>query len=116
MNQPFDLRFPVGYQLMLQLVWGLCVVCFCGRLVVSGQSTVPASSGQFLKAHQVEEKQMRGGETHPYPLELPVGHYLKLVVEQKGIDVEVVLAGPDGVVVCQVDGPNGTRARNICPG
>lgn len=110
MTQPTALRVLLDNRQMVGLVvWLFLGVIVCNPSLGLAQSAASETPPQFIKAHQVEEKQMRGGENHQYLLELPVGHYLKLVVEQKGIDVNVVLAGPDGAVMCQVDSPNGTQ-------
>ena len=49
------------------------------------------------------------GEKHTYPLKLKANDYLKLTVEQQGIDVVVRLVGPDGKTIQEVDSPNGTQ-------
>src|SRR5262244_1981050 len=53
------------------------------------------------KAQQLEpgkpiERELVGGESHSYQLALDAGQYVKLVVDQRGIDVAVRLSGPDG--------------------
>ncbi|HKR60131.1 MAG TPA: CHAT domain-containing tetratricopeptide repeat protein [Pyrinomonadaceae bacterium] len=55
------------------------------------------------------EQELKGGEFHTYRVKLEAGQYLKVVVEQKGIDVVVMLFGPDGKQVTEVDSPNGTQ-------
>lgn len=52
-------------------------------------------------------RELRGGESHRYPLQLEAGQYLRAVVRQHGIDVVVRLLGPDGAPVAQLDSPNG---------
>jgi CHAT domain-containing protein/Tfp pilus assembly protein PilF len=49
---------------------------------------------------------MAGGETHLYRVTLGVGQYLRVVVEQKGIDVAVTLISPGGARLLEVDSPN----------
>ncbi|MBI4749735.1 MAG: hypothetical protein HY774_14705 [Acidobacteria bacterium] len=74
------------------------------------QSTVP---GPTSKAQDVrlpaEPQTLNPGEKHTYPLTLNTNDYLKLVVEQHGIDVVVRLIGPDGKLIQEVDSPNGTQ-------
>ncbi|MBX7220547.1 MAG: CHAT domain-containing protein [Blastocatellia bacterium] len=70
----------------------------------------PTESADFqLIPGKPFERELKGGETHRYPLQLKADDYLKLVVEQKGIDVVVRLLGPDGKVNQEVDSPNGTQ-------
>ncbi|HEX6900353.1 MAG TPA: CHAT domain-containing protein [Thermoanaerobaculia bacterium] len=49
------------------------------------------------------EREIRGGETHVYPVELQAGQFLRVVVEENRLDLEVRLIGPDGKVQTGVD-------------
>src|SRR5439155_20768978 len=42
------------------------------------------------------ERELAGGQTHTYQIKLTAGQFLRVVVEQKGIDVAVALVAPDG--------------------
>lgn len=53
------------------------------------------------------ERELAGGQTHRYQVNLTAGQFAHLSVEQKGIDVVVKLFAPDGVLVTEVDSPNG---------
>ncbi|MDT5296307.1 MAG: hypothetical protein QOJ76_3187 [Acidobacteriota bacterium] len=55
------------------------------------------------------ERELKGGQSHAYRLALETGQYMRLVVNQKGIDVVVTLFGPDGRKVSEVDSPNGSE-------
>src|ERR1044072_7149287 len=52
------------------------------------------------------ERELKGGESHAYSISLAAGHFLHALVEQKGIDVEVILSGPDGRQLSVADSPN----------
>jgi CHAT domain-containing protein len=54
-----------------------------------------------------ELRELRGGESHRYPLDLEAGQSLRAVVRQDGIDVVVRLLAPDGAPGAQLDSPNG---------
>jgi tetratricopeptide (TPR) repeat protein len=58
----------------------------------------------------VEQKgrELAGGQAHAYRLEVGQGQAVRGTVLQRGIDVVVVLRGPDGQVAVEVDSPNGT--------
>lgn len=56
-----------------------------------------------LKQGQVIERELAGGEAHTYRIAPASGQYLKVVVEQKGIDVMVRIVGPDGKKLTEVD-------------
>ena len=55
------------------------------------------------------ERQIGGGQTHRYSIRLEAGQLLDATVEQKDVDVAVVLLGPSGETVLEVDSPNGTN-------
>jgi CHAT domain-containing protein/Tfp pilus assembly protein PilF len=60
-----------------------------------------------LKVGAPVERELKAGEMHAYIVNLASGQYLRVVVEQKGIDVVVRLFGPDGQKLTEVDSPNG---------
>ena len=55
------------------------------------------------------EKELSGGQSHSYRLQLAKGQYVHVVVDQRGIDVVVALYGPEGKKLTEVDSPNGTQ-------
>lgn len=58
---------------------------------------------------------LKGGETRAYLFDLPSGWLADLVVEQKGIDVEVSLSAADGRRLAGVDSPNGAWGPEPLP-
>ena len=52
------------------------------------------------------ERELKGGETHSYRVSLKANQFLHAVVEQKEIDVLIVLFGPDGKQISESDSPN----------
>ena len=55
------------------------------------------------------ERELAGGQSHSYQLTLAADQYLRLVVDQRGIDVVVKLFGPDGKEMLEADGPTGAQ-------
>ncbi|HWS88042.1 MAG TPA: CHAT domain-containing tetratricopeptide repeat protein [Pyrinomonadaceae bacterium] len=53
------------------------------------------------------ERELKGGEAHSYGINLAAGQFLRALVEQKGVDVEVLVSGPDGRQLSAADSPNG---------
>ncbi len=51
-------------------------------------------------------RELSGGQSHSYQITLAQGQYLEAIVEQRGIDVVVVVFAPDGKKVLEVDSPN----------
>ncbi|MBX7218651.1 MAG: CHAT domain-containing protein [Blastocatellia bacterium] len=70
-------------------------------------------SPRFLFQNALEpgkpvERELAGGASHTFALPLETNQYVALVVEQKGIDVVVVVSNPAGKQLCEMDSPNGT--------
>jgi hypothetical protein len=60
------------------------------------------------------ERELVGGQAHSYQMTLAAGQYVKLVVEQRGIDVVVKMLGLEGKQISQFDAENqdaGARDR-----
>lgn len=78
--------------------------------VLVGVSQAPASpnqeKAQTLPTFSAQERELKGGETHSYRIALTEGQFLYAVVEQKEIDVSVVLFTPDGKQIAKTDSPN----------
>jgi CHAT domain-containing protein/Tfp pilus assembly protein PilF len=53
------------------------------------------------------EEEIKGGEGHPYELELKAGEYVHVVVEQKEIDLVLQRVDGDGELLRSVDSPHG---------
>jgi CHAT domain-containing protein/tetratricopeptide (TPR) repeat protein len=66
-----------------------------------------------LEVGKPAERQMAGGQVHRYRLSLSEGEYLRLVVEQMGIDVVAAIFDPEGKEICRIDSPNGARGPEI---
>lgn len=64
----------------------------------------PIPSPIPLIAGTTVEAELAGGGTHLYRLDLPPGHFADLVIDQRGIDVQVRLTAPEPYPV--VDSPN----------
>lgn len=55
------------------------------------------------------KRELEGGGTHLFRLSINAGQYVRVVVEQQGIDVTVALVAPDKERLIEVDSPNGNR-------
>jgi CHAT domain-containing protein/Flp pilus assembly protein TadD len=51
----------------------------------------------------IQERELRGGETHVYPVDLQAGQFLRVKVQEQGIDLAVRLLDPKGAVVTGMD-------------
>ena len=77
-------------------------------VLIQGQLNLPEQIQQLAQRAPIE-RSMQGGEVHKYQVTLSTGQYLKVVVDQRGVDVVVTAFRPDGVKMSEVDSPNGTQ-------
>ncbi len=63
---------------------------------------------QTLEPNELIVRRLKGGESHSYHILLEANQFLRVSVEQLGIDVEVSLYAPDGKLLEERDRPNGT--------
>jgi len=75
-------------------------------LVSTGSAQTSSMIGSLEPGTPIE-RELAGGQTHEYRIELLSGQYFHVVVDQRGIDVVVALSGPNGNQITEVDSPNG---------
>jgi hypothetical protein len=66
------------------------------------QDVIPLEPGKAAV-----ERELAGGQSHAYQITLAAGQYLLVIVDQKGVDVVVLLFDPEGKELTRVDSPNG---------
>lgn len=86
----------------------LLLTFFLLQVLTNGQPNTPGEFQQLSQGRPVE-RVMQGGDLHKYQVPLSAGQYLKVVVEQRGVDVVVAALGPDSTKISEVDSPNGTE-------
>src|SRR5688572_4596560 len=70
------------------------------------QEPKPADMGELTPGPLLEQE-LAGGKSHSYRVRLAANQYLKVVVNQKGIDVVVLVFGPEGRKLTEVDNTGG---------
>lgn len=70
---------------------------------------VAQSEPQELRLNAPVEADLAGGESRLYTLNVRAKQFFRVVVEQWGIDVELILSDPQGKQAATVDRPNGWR-------
>src|SRR5262245_4690192 len=60
-----------------------------------------AEEAQALDPGRSIERELSNGQSHSYRIALDAGQYLRVYVEQQGIDVTVALLAPGGKVVAE---------------
>jgi CHAT domain-containing protein/Tfp pilus assembly protein PilF len=57
------------------------------------------------------KRELAGGHSHTYQIRLRAGQFLKVIVEQQGIDVVVQLSGPGGEQIAEFDGEGRSQGQ-----
>jgi CHAT domain-containing protein/tetratricopeptide (TPR) repeat protein len=105
------------YLAILKHTWGLRhhLTCTGLLLLLTSSLLTPALAKQsdnnihLLEMNKPLERELPGGQSQSYRITLTAGQYIRVVVDQRGIDVVVSLFGPDGKQIVEVDSPNGTQ-------
>lgn len=79
------------------------------RAARAAKTTVESAADRRLEFGAASGGTLAGGERHLHTIQAPAGHYLRIVVAQQGIDVEVALLSASEDVLVRVDNANGTR-------
>ena len=82
------------------------LVCLAACVGIRGLPAWAAEDRPLRPGVSIEDR-IRGGEKHWFLIEAAAGQFLHVAVEQKGIDVAVVLLAPDGHQLAQSDLQNG---------
>jgi len=87
-----------------------CVLVSCAGRCVFAQATRARTLSQTQQARpqpaQPIERDFAGSEIHSYGMTLAQGQFIRAVFDQRGIDVVVILSGPDGRELLRVDSPS----------
>src|SRR5262245_45778370 len=76
-----------------------------------GEKLQDNTQPQRLEGGKTIERDLSGGESHLYEISMAAGQYLRLVVDQRGIDVVVALFTPDGKKAIEVNNPYGSEGE-----
>jgi CHAT domain-containing protein/tetratricopeptide (TPR) repeat protein len=74
------------------------------QVPASERSATPSAQDSIsLEPGKPVERELSGGQSHSYKVTMISGQYLRVVVEQRGIDVAVALFAPDGKKISEAD-------------
>src|SRR5262249_42831228 len=98
--------------MMTKLLW---VGATPAQASSSERGVAPSAQASIsLEPGKPVERELSGGQSHSYKITLVSGQYLRIEVEQRGIDVAVALFTPDGKKIGEVDDERATvRAETI---
>jgi len=74
-------------------------------ITMGAMSTFAQTPGELPSLTEVQ-RELKGGETHSYRIQLTTGQFLNASVEQQGIDLVTAVFGPDGKQLSESDSPN----------
>jgi len=65
----------------------------------------------LLEPGKAIKRILAGADSHSYQIRLSAGQFLKVIVEQQGIDVVAQLSGPGGEQIAEFDGEGSSRGQ-----
>jgi CHAT domain-containing protein/uncharacterized protein HemY len=77
------------------------------RLAPAAAETSPAAGPAVLRLGETIERELSGGGQDELLLNLEAGWYVRVVIDQKRLNVKAALLGPGGETLLAVDGPAG---------
>src|SRR5262245_25051852 len=69
----------------------------------AGPEADDEKEARLLEPGKAIKRELAGAGSHTYQIRLSAGQFLKVIVEQQGIDVVARLSGPDGEEIAEVD-------------
>ena len=94
-------------RIVSRLLLAFLAVLPCGT---AGTSSVP---GTPLEDGLTLEREIQSGETHVYPVEIEAGQFLRVLVQEDGVDLVLRLFDPKGVPVLVADSWRRGRAEAL---
>ena len=82
-----------------------------GLLALAAASPARAQGPERLLPGAALERELSSGQVAAYAIPLERGQFLRVVVEQRGIDVVVTSLDPSGREILKMDRPNGSRGN-----
>ena len=82
----------------IRQTWPVVALLLCLQPAALARGLVNRGQGEVreLEPGRPVEREIAGGESHTYQLTLQAGQFVRVVVEQKGIDLMIALAAPQG--------------------
>src|SRR5262245_53849330 len=114
---------PGGASRQTSRTRALSIACFMGLLLIciqafsftitEGEAAQEEPPARPLESGTPVERKLAAGESHFYQLTIAAGQYVKLLVEQRGIDLQVQFSGPDSKDVINFDSEPRDRGTEL---
>jgi hypothetical protein len=79
----------------------------------AGAKADDEKEARLLEPGKAIKRELSGANSHTYQIRLGAGQFLKVVVEQQGIDVVVQLSGPSGEQIAEFDGEGRGQGQEL---
>src|SRR5215813_8576746 len=79
----------------------------------AGNKADDEKEARLLEPGKAIKRELAGGDSHTYQIMLSAGQFLKVIVEQQGIDVVARLSGPDGQQIAEFDLESRSQGREL---
>jgi CHAT domain-containing protein/Tfp pilus assembly protein PilF len=77
----------------------------------AGAKADDEKEARLLEPGKPIKRELAGGHNHTYQIRLSAGQFLKVIIEQQGIDVVARLVGPDGEQIMEFDSERRPRGQ-----
>lgn len=77
-------------------------------MTVSSATHQQGEQGELAPGQPIE-REIAGGETHTYRFTLAAGQFLRVVIDQRGVNLLITLVAPDGKKIADLDSPVGAQ-------
>jgi CHAT domain-containing protein len=96
----------------IQSIYGTAII-FCQLLLFINLPMQEGQQNRQLVPGKPIVRDLAGVESHSYQMPLAVDQYVRVVIDQRGIDVVVKLIGPDGKQVNEFDSDSRVQGQEI---
>ena len=105
-------RLKAGLKTLDNLVYRVLNICFLACLLI--ENVVGQQPRLVLKPNEPTEGKLKGGDVQGFRINLKANQFMRIIVEQRGVDVVRSLYAPDGNLLEERDRPNAQVAKNLC--
>lgn len=82
-------------------------------LVLAASSSAFSQTAQNLVLNQSIEREIKGGETQIFTVEIAAGQAARVEIEQRGVDVSLAAVNPQGERFIETESPSGVQGNDL---
>lgn len=84
-------------------------ILFAQHLAAQQAPSASQDTMRSLTTLSIISQELKRGQNHSYEIELSENRFVRVIVEQVGVDVSIKIHGVNGDIIAQVDRSNGSR-------